>query len=161
MYEMRVAAVVVVMVVVMTDLTLSYPTHTTPTTPLPAQQVAATVEVNDSDSISNDMRQRWALLETVQRMDDYLMRRNDYNEIMLESGEEEDQLSRLLFKLQASERVRESMYDPYHPRPSNKTPHGHQKQKLPKQHGHYYNKPRQPPHYLPNSLQQGPAYYTF
>ncbi|KAK3856921.1 hypothetical protein Pcinc_036794 [Petrolisthes cinctipes] len=158
MCEMRVAAVVVVLLLVMmTDLALPYPTHTTPTTPLPAQQVAATVEVNDSDGISNDQRQRWALLETVQRMDDYLMRPNDYNEIMYESGEEDDQLSRLLYKLQASERVRESRYDPYHPRPS-KTPHGHQKQKLPKYH---YNKPRQPPHYLPNSLQQGPAYYTF
>lgn len=45
---------------------------------------------NDGDG--NEVRQR--LLDAVKRVDNLLMRRNDYNEIMLESGEEEDQLSR-------------------------------------------------------------------
>lgn len=53
----------------------------------------------------------WSLKDTVARLDNQLQRHNDYNDVMLESGEEDDQLSRLLFKLQHPDRVREGWYD--------------------------------------------------
>ncbi|XP_045124598.1 uncharacterized protein LOC123512328 [Portunus trituberculatus] len=53
----------------------------------------------------------WSLKDTIARMDDLLQRHNDYNDVMLESGEEDDQLSRLLYKLQHGDRVREGWYD--------------------------------------------------
>lgn len=53
----------------------------------------------------------WSLKDTIARMDELLQRHNDYNDVMLESGEEDDQLSRLLYKLQHGDRVREGWYD--------------------------------------------------
>ncbi|KAG0714388.1 hypothetical protein GWK47_014258 [Chionoecetes opilio] len=53
----------------------------------------------------------WSLKDTVARLDDLLQRHNDYNEVMLESGEEDDQLSRLLYNLQQADRVREGWYE--------------------------------------------------
>ncbi|XP_050736876.1 uncharacterized protein LOC127008639 [Eriocheir sinensis] len=53
----------------------------------------------------------WSLKDTLLRLDDLLQRHNDYNDVMLESGEEDDQLSRLLYRLQHGDRVREGWYD--------------------------------------------------
>lgn len=67
------------------------------------KQVAATVEVKegsgggDSGNGSDGNEERQMLLDAVKRVDNLLRRRNDYNEIMLESGEEEDQLSRYVW----------------------------------------------------------------
>ncbi|XP_066982984.1 uncharacterized protein [Macrobrachium rosenbergii] len=43
------------------------------------------------------------LRQSIARVDETLNRSNDYGSIMLESGEEDDQLSRLLFKIQNTE----------------------------------------------------------
>ncbi|XP_068200824.1 uncharacterized protein [Palaemon carinicauda] len=49
------------------------------------------------------------LQQSIARIDETLNRPNDYGSVMMESGEEDDQLSRLLYKLQNEEAWREEL----------------------------------------------------
>nr|XP_045620484.1 uncharacterized protein LOC123771796 isoform X1 [Procambarus clarkii] len=101
---MEVRALLVLVVVWVSSPVQPFPTAR-PNSTLPNTQVLKkTAETTGGSSSPGGSSSLW---ETVLRLDQMLQRPNDYNALMLESGEEDDQLSRLLYKLQEKERLRE------------------------------------------------------
>ncbi|XP_071520117.1 uncharacterized protein [Panulirus ornatus] len=97
---------------------------------------------------TEDVRQGdgWSLWDTVLRVDELLHRPNDYNALMLESGEHDDELSRLLYKRQERQRKEEryighSKLTSNIPPPEQNTPMGNTLRMLP--HVQYID-PRRP-----------------
>ncbi|XP_053643944.1 uncharacterized protein [Cherax quadricarinatus] len=103
--EVRKVMLMVVTLAWVTSPTIPHPTSIPPSTTTIAP---TTVLQKSSEAGGGSSSSLW---ETVLRLDQMLQRPNDYNALMLESGEEDDQLSRLLYKLQEKERMRERMHE--------------------------------------------------
>ncbi|XP_042207995.1 uncharacterized protein LOC121856457 [Homarus americanus] len=115
MMEVREVMVLLVMMVAWFSPPVSPQPTIQPLTTLPTTTPTTVSQSSDIGGVT-DATSLW---QSVLKVDQLLQRPNEYNTLMLESGEEPDQLSRLLYKMQEKQRHWEMQWDMYNmmPRP--------------------------------------------